>query len=122
LAWGSGTRSRCACSLRDEAGDAFERAAGEPICGASLYRRFVTAAKRAGLPVLRFHDLRHSFSTHTIRVFNIYEVQHMMGHRHITTTKRYLDYAPDANAAAKLSGLWRSDEPGENVVGIRPAA
>ena len=61
---------------------------GEPVCGVSLYRRFVSAAQRAGLPVLRFHDLRHSFGTQAIRAFNIYEVQRMMGHRHITTTGR----------------------------------
>lgn len=67
---------------------------GEPICGISLYRRFVSAAKRAGLPVLRFHDLRHSFGTQAIRAFNIDEVQRMMGHRHITTTERYLRARP----------------------------
>lgn len=82
---------------------------GEPICGSSLYRRFRNAAKRAGLPVLRFHDLRHSFGTQAIRVFNIYEVQRMMGHRHITTTERYLHYAPNPEAAAKLSVLWSDD-------------
>ncbi len=95
---------------------------GEPICGISLYRRFVSAAKRADLPILRFHDLRHSFGTQAIRAFNIYEVQRMMGHRHITTTERYLHYAPDPDAAAKLSGLWQSDDPGANVVSIRSAA
>jgi integrase len=55
--------------------------------------------------VPRFHDLRHSFGTQAIRAFNIYEVQRMMGHRHITTTERYLHYAPDPDAAAKLSGF-----------------
>ncbi len=69
-----------------------------------------------------FHDLRHSFGTQAIRAFNIYEVQRMMGHRHITTTERYLHYAPNPEAAAKLSGLWSADEPLENVVGIRSAA
>ena len=94
---------------------------GEPVCGSSLYRRFVSAAKRAGLPVLRFHDLRHSFGTQAIRAFNIHEVQRMMGHRHITTTERYLHYAPDPDAAAKLSGLWGgpAGEDGANVVSIR---
>ena len=95
---------------------------GQPICGVSPYRRFVSAASRAGLPVLRFHDLRHSFGTQAIRAFNIYEVQQMMGHRHITTTERYLHYAPDPDAAAKLSRLWQSDDSTDNIVSIRTAA
>lgn len=95
---------------------------GEPICGISLYRRLRSAAKRAGLPILRFHDLRHSFGTQAIRVFNIYEVQRMMGHRHITTTERYLHYAPNPEAAAKLSGLWSGDgSPAEAAKLLRVA-
>jgi hypothetical protein len=46
----------------------------------------------------------------------------MMGHRHITTTERYLHYAPDPDAAAKLSGLWGGDEGPDNVVKIRRPA
>ncbi|MFL5822455.1 MAG: tyrosine-type recombinase/integrase [Solirubrobacteraceae bacterium] len=95
---------------------------GQPICGSGLYRRYRNAAKRAGLPVLRFHDLRHSFGTQAIRAFNIYEVQRMMGHRHITTTERYLHYAPNPDAAAKLSGLWGDGEPEGNVVDFRRVA
>lgn len=83
---------------------------GEPICGSNLYRRFVNAAARAGLPHISFHDLRHSFGTQAIRAFNIYEVQRMMGHRSITTTERYLHYAPDPDAAAKLSRLWGTED------------
>jgi hypothetical protein len=41
----------------------------------------------------------------------------MMGHRHITTTERYLHYAPDPDAAAKLSGLWQSDDPSGEPLG-----
>jgi integrase len=95
---------------------------GEPICGTSLYRRFQSAAKRAGLPVLRFHDLRHSFGTQAIRVFNIYEVQRMMGHRHITTTERYLHYAPNPEAASKLSGLWNDTTAPGTAPELRSAA
>jgi integrase len=95
---------------------------GEPICGSNLYRRFRSAALRAGLPVLRFHDLRHSFGTQAIRVFNIYEVQRMMGHRHITTTERYLHYAPNPEAAAKLSGLWSGGDHAANVARLRQTA
>jgi integrase len=79
---------------------------GEPICSSDLYRRFVRAAERAGLPRLSFHELRHTFGTQAIRMFKIHEVQRMMGHRHITTTERYLHYAPDADASAKLTELW----------------
>jgi integrase len=97
---------------------------GEPICGTGAYRRFVSAAKRAGLPRLRFHDLRHTFGTQAIRVFKVHEVQRMMGHRHITTTERYLHYSPDPDAAAKLTALWAGGalEPTENVVPLRRSA
>jgi integrase len=81
---------------------------GEPICGSGLYRRFLNASKRAGLPVLRLHDLRHTFGTQAIRGFKVHEVQRLMGHRHITTTERYLHYAPDADAADRLSALWET--------------
>lgn len=53
------------CQTRPGEALVFEHEAkrGEPIGGISLYRRFVSAAKRTGLPILRFHDLRHSFGT-----------------------------------------------------------
>ena len=55
----------------------------------------------------------------------------MMGHRYITTTERYLHYAPDADASAKLTELWgdRGARDGgtppstpTNVVPLRRAA
>jgi integrase len=99
---------------------------GQPICGVSLYRRFLSAAKRAGLPRIRLHDLRHTFGTQAIRVFKIHELQRLMGHRHITTTERYLHYAPDSDAAAKLTELWgrrELDTPhGAEVIPLRKAA
>ena len=58
--------------------------------------------------MLRLHDLRHTFGTQAIRGFKIHEVQRLMGHRHITTTERYLHYAPDADAADRLSALWET--------------
>jgi hypothetical protein len=53
-----------------------------------------------------------------------------MGHRHITTTERYLHYAPDADAADRLSALWETavetplPGPAEaaNVVALRRVA
>jgi integrase len=105
-----------------------EAKAGEPICGTGLYRRFRAASRRAGLPALRVHDLRHTFGTQAIRTFKIHEVQRMMGHRHITTTERYLHYAPDSDGAAKLTELWaegggeRAGGGRSNVVPLRRVA
>jgi len=96
------------CQSKDRNELVFQRRSrpGEPIVDADVYRRFITACKRAGLPRLSFHELRHTFGTQAIRKFKIHEVQRMMGHRHITTTERYLHYAPDADGAAKLTELW----------------
>jgi integrase len=100
---------------------------GEPICGVNLYRRFLSAAKRAGLPRIRLHDLRHTFGTQAIRRFKIHEVQRLMGHRHISTTEIYLHYAPDPDAAKKLTELWAENEVEQvsdrsNVIPLRRAA
>lgn len=51
----------------------------------------------------------------------------MMGHRHITTTERYLHYAPDPEGAAKLTELWApgaGESAGDrlNVIALRRAA
>jgi integrase len=124
-------RPFCGGKAGDELVFQHEARSGEPICGVSLYRRFVSAAKRAGLPRITLHELRHTFGTQAIRRFKIHEVQYMMGHRSITTTERYLHYAPDPEGAAKLTELWgnrgrRSDgAPGPdepNVVPLRQSA
>ncbi len=111
----------CAGRLGDALVFEHETKPGEPICGSNLYRRFINAARRAGLPILRFHDLRHSFGTRAIRPVDIYELQRLMGHRHMTTTERYLHYAPDPELAAKLSGPWDSGQPAENAIALRKA-
>lgn len=92
-----------------------------PIDGFAVYRAFKAAAAKAGLPDIRFHELRHSFGTRAIRGFNIYEVQKMMGHARITTTERYLHYAPDPEGAAKITGLWADAASREDadVISIR---
>jgi|GEM_PF-1864677 integrase len=100
---------------------------GAPINGVNLYRRFLSAAKRAGLPRIRLHDLRHTFGTQAIRRFKIHEVQRLMGHRHVSTTEIYLHYAPDPEGAAKLTELWAEGEvepagDRSNVIPLRHVA
>ena len=70
-----------------------------------LARRYRAAQQRAGLRPLRFHDLRHSFGTMAVRQFPITDVQTWMGHADIATTRKYIHYAPQPEAAAKLGAL-----------------
>jgi integrase len=70
-----------------------------------LARRYRAAQERAGLRSLRFHDLRHSFGTTAVRQFPITDVQTWMGHADIATTRKYIHYAPQPEAAARLGAL-----------------
>jgi integrase len=70
-----------------------------------LARRYRAAQRRAALRPLRFHDLRHSFGTMAVRQFPITDVQTWMGHADIATTRKYIHYAPQPEAAAKLGAL-----------------
>jgi integrase len=70
-----------------------------------LARRYRAAQERAGLRPLRFHDLRHSFGTMAVRQFPITDVQTWMGHADIATTRKYIHYAPQPDAAARLGAL-----------------
>jgi integrase len=70
-----------------------------------LARRYRAAQTRADIRPLRFHDLRHSFGTMAVRQFPITDVQTWMGHADIATTRKYVHYAPQPEAAARLGAL-----------------
>ncbi|MEA2120071.1 tyrosine-type recombinase/integrase [Halovibrio sp. HP20-50] len=56
----------------------------------SIFHGWDTARKRAGLPELRLHDLRHSFASFLVNAGrSLYEVQQLLGHADIRTTARY---------------------------------
>ena len=38
-----------------------------PLNPSSAYERLKTILKHAGLPLIRFHDLRHTFATHAMQ-------------------------------------------------------
>jgi integrase len=64
---------------------------GVKIDGSALRRRYETARTRAGLPPLRFHDLRHTFGSLAVDAgASLVQVQAWMGHSAIQTTMRYL--------------------------------
>jgi len=72
----------------------FASAVGSFMSDAALRPRYKSALRRAGLRVLRFHDLRHTFGTRMIAKADIRRVQEWMGHADIQTTMKYLHYAP----------------------------
>lgn len=94
----------------------FPGVTGGPFDDSALRRRYYAAIKRAGLPRLTFHELRHTFGTIAAQVFPITDVQSFLGHAHITTTQVYLHHVPKHDAAERLSRLFTTDEPD---VGVR---
>ena len=52
---------------------------------------------------LRFHDLRHTFGTQAIASgAHVMDVKDWMGHRHLSTTMRYVHHQPRHEAAERL--------------------
>jgi integrase len=73
----------------------------------AVRRAFVRALEAAGLPRIRFHDLRHCFATLAVQHWEPTRVQAYCGHAHITTTMRYVHHAPADEDAATLSDALR---------------
>jgi integrase len=88
----------------------FPGAAGDYLDGSALRRRYTGALARAGLRLLRFHDLRHTFGTRMIAKADIRRVQGWMGHADVQTTMRYLHYAPRAHDAALVAEAFRVEQ------------
>jgi integrase len=78
-------------------------------------RAWTVAVRRAGIPDLRFHDLRHTYATRLLQAgVPIAEIARALGHADISTTYRYLnpDRLPGAQAAtaARLEAFLASRE------------
>jgi integrase len=99
------TRLRSREYFTDDDELVFVNEVGDVVNYDALARRYRACQKRAGLRPLRFHDLRHSFGTMAVRQFPITDVQTWMGHADITTTRKYIRYAPQPEAAARLGAL-----------------
>lgn len=87
------------------------------VDGSALRRRFVLACERAGLRVLRFHDLRRTFGSLAVNTASVVQVQHWLGHADIKTTMRYLHHRDRAEDAALLAKAFRVAEAGADALG-----
>jgi len=99
--------------------------------GSALHRRYVKALRRAGVRRLRFHDLRHTFGTQAIASgAHVMDVKEWMGHRHLSTTMRYVHHQPRHEAAERLGRHFTGaaseldallGEPGDVHIGPPPS-
>ncbi len=93
---------------------------GDHIEDSALRRRFYQAVERAGLPHIRFHDLRHTFGSIAVQAFPLTDVKAFMGHADIQTTMIYIHHVPQHDAADRLSRLLEDRTQGAS--GCAPGA
>jgi len=80
---------------------------GKPIAD-NVKNGFKSALRKAGITNCRFHDLRHTFSSHFVmRGGDLKTLQEILGHADIKTTMRYahLSQQHKANAINLVCGL-----------------
>jgi integrase len=93
---------RLQCPQWRDQGLVFPSTVGTPLLGSNLNRAFKATLLRAGLPEIRFHDLRHTCATLLPRQgVNPKFVQELLGHADISLTlNTYSHVLPDMGDAA----------------------
>jgi len=77
----------------------FTRDNGEPLTRNSIKWAFWRHTRAAGLPEIRFHDLRHSFASQLVMAgVPLAGVKELLGHADIKMTMRYSHLAPAETA------------------------
>ena len=72
-----------------------------------IFYSWNTARKKAGMPELRLHDLRHSLASFLVNAGrSIYEVQNILGHSQLVTTQRYAHLSQSTLLDAVNSVNW----------------
>jgi integrase len=80
----------------------FASAVGDRLDATAVRRRYVRVRDTAGLPPLRFHDLRHSAGSLLARAIDPASVKDILGHADLKTTERYL-HGQRASALADVA-------------------
>jgi integrase len=74
---------------------------GKPFNSKRANRKLAQVCKKAGMRVVTWHILRHTFATHlAMRGSPLNTVQALLGHSSITTTMRYAHVAPSTLRSA----------------------
>jgi integrase len=85
----------------------FANRLGRRLDATALRRRFERSRDAAGLPPLRFHDLRHTYGSLLVAGgVDLQSVKAAMGHSRIATTERYLHARPATEQAARFTRVF----------------
>jgi len=90
----------------------FAGIAGDRLDGSAIRRRYTAARDAAGLPPLRFHDLRHTAGTLLTRVLDPVTVRDVLGHADLKTTERYLHAVRASRLADAATLAFAPDDRG----------
>src|ERR1700759_4919900 len=94
---------------------------GRRLDPSALRRRYERARDVAGLPPLRFHDLRHTYGSLLVAGgIDLVSVKSAMGHSNMSTTERYLHARPATELAERfprplLGTIGDQAQPGSAV-------
>ena len=94
---------------------------GRPLDRSELSRRFKEACADAGVRVIRFHDLRHTFATRLAASGQpMRTIQEFMGHADSKTTQIYAHYAPSAHEVEMVNAAFAEEQPDPVQEATRP--
>jgi integrase len=83
---------------------------GKPLDRSKVRKRFQRACDRAGVRIVRFHDLRYTFGTRIAASgeVSLRTLQEWMGHRDAKTTLIYADYQPGERESEIIGRAFHS--------------
>jgi integrase len=85
---------------------------GTPLDGAKVTRKFQQGCRDAGVRVVRFHDLRHTFATRLAsHGVPLRAIQDFLGHADAKTTQIYAHYAPSAHEVSMVNDAFAAERP-----------
>ena len=80
---------------------------GRPLDRTKVTRRFKQACRDAGVRVVVFHDLRHTFATQLAAAGEpLRAIQEFLGHADLKTTQIYAHYAPSSRELEMVNGVF----------------